>query len=158
MDNEDGTGFCITPFIADEMRVLADCHLPDYLYHRYRYDVFPRNQELDDYPPYLQIEPTSICNYRCVFCYQTDEKFSSKKSGFMGTMGLETYKGIVDQIEGKVHFSETFKNGKRNGLSKYYNLDGIVDREGIYKNGKRGGKWKVRRFQKPILLGKRKHN
>ena len=112
LDNEDGTGFCITPFIADEMRVLADCHLPDYLYHRYRYDVFPRSQELDDYPPYLQIEPTSICNYRCVFCYQTDEQFSSKKSGFMGTMDLETYKCIVDQIEGKVHFLSLASRGE----------------------------------------------
>ena len=61
--------FKLTPFVADEMILLSDGELPRYLFHRYRYEVFPKTHRLDDYPPYLQIEPTSICNYRCVFCY-----------------------------------------------------------------------------------------
>ena len=88
--------FSITPFVADEMRLIEDKDIPRYLFHRYRYEIYPQLHKLDDYPPYLQIEPSSICNYRCVFCYQTDEGFSEKKSDHMGTMSLEMYKQIVD--------------------------------------------------------------
>ncbi len=112
LESEEDAIFKITVFIADEMCLLEDDQLPDYLYHRYRYDVFPEKNELDEYPPYLQIEPTSICNYRCVFCYQTDSLFSNKKSGFMGTMNMETYKNIVDQIEGNVHFLSLASRGE----------------------------------------------
>ena len=70
--------FQITPFVADEMFLLSDKELPRYLFHRYRYEIFPVSHRLDNYPPYLQIEPSSVCNYRCVFCYQTDETFSNK--------------------------------------------------------------------------------
>ena len=80
--------FSITPFVADEMRLIEDKDIPRYLFHRYRYEIYPQLHKLDDYPPYLQIEPSSICNYRCVFCYQTDEGFSEKKSDHMGTMRL----------------------------------------------------------------------
>ncbi|MBT5469291.1 MAG: radical SAM protein [Nitrospina sp.] len=112
LESEADSIFKITVFIADEMCLLEDSQLPDYLYHRYRYDIFPEKKELDDYPPYLQIEPASICNYRCVFCYQTDNIFSKKNSGFMGTMDFETYKNIVDQIVGKVHFLSLASRGE----------------------------------------------
>ena len=47
--------------------------LARYLCARYRYDFYPKQQILDEYPPCVQIEPTSICNFRCVFCFQTEE-------------------------------------------------------------------------------------
>ena len=31
--------------------------------------IYPQTRTLDNFPPYLQIEPTSICNFRCVFCF-----------------------------------------------------------------------------------------
>lgn len=111
-DGTRNTMFEITPFIADEMRLLDDKDLPRYLYHRYRYDVFPKLSELDDYPPYLQIEPTSICNYRCVFCFQIDNNFSKRKSDHMGTMTVERYKNIVDQVEGKIEFLSLASRGE----------------------------------------------
>ena len=43
--------------------------------------------------------------------------------------------------KGKIHFMQTFKNGKLNGLAKYKTTDGKRDREGTYKNGKKDGKW-----------------
>ena len=73
------------------MRLIEDKDIPRYLFHRYRYEIYPQLHKLDDYPPYLQIEPSSICNYRCVFCYQTDEGFSEKNL-ITGTMSLEMYK------------------------------------------------------------------
>ena len=38
---------------------------------------------ITDFPLYLLIEPTSICNLRCVMCFQTDKSFGAEKK-FMG--------------------------------------------------------------------------
>ncbi len=63
--------------------------------------MFPQRLELDDFPPCLQIEPTSICNYRCLFCYQVDEEFTRKSNGMMGMMTFDLFRQIIDQTEGK---------------------------------------------------------
>jgi radical SAM protein with 4Fe4S-binding SPASM domain len=73
-----------------------------YLLYRYKYNKYPELKIVDDYPPCIQIEPSSICNYRCIMCYQVDRSFSNKSSGYMGYMDLDLYKNIIDQIEGKV--------------------------------------------------------
>ena len=83
-----------------------------YLLHRYRYDVYPEILKADSYPPYMQIEPTSICNYRCVFCFQTNKEFTDKKSGYMGKMSLETYKATIDQCVGNVEFISLASRGE----------------------------------------------
>ena len=82
------------------------------LYHRYRYDVFPRERRLDSYPPYVQVEPTSICNFRCVFCYQIDETFSSRRSNMMGSMDLGLFREVVDEISGSVEFGSLASRGE----------------------------------------------
>ena len=74
--------------IAELERIDEDKYL-EYIFHRYRYEVFPINKELDKFPPCLQIEPSSICNYRCVFCFETDKSFTNKKNGFIGAMELK---------------------------------------------------------------------
>ncbi len=104
--------FKITEFIADEMRTIDDADLPRYLYHRYRYDTFPVTKTLDEYPPYLQIEPSSICNFKCVFCYQTDTTFNSRSSGKLGTINFEIFKRIADEVEGKVEFISLASRGE----------------------------------------------
>lgn len=93
--------FDLTVNVVDEMSRLSDDELPRYLYYRYRYDVFPKSYQLDDFPPCLQIEPTSVCNFRCVFCYQVDEEFTSKGGGHMGMMPLDLFKRVVDEAEGR---------------------------------------------------------
>lgn len=105
-------GFKITPHISDELSRLEDKHVIRYIFHRYRYDVYPQQKKLDNFPPYLQIEPTSICNFRCVFCYQTDKSFSNKQSGMQGSMSLELFKAIIDQIQGKVDFISLASRGE----------------------------------------------
>ena len=79
---------------------------------RYKYEIFPVIKKLDNYPPYLQIEPSSICNYRCVFCFETDKTFTNKKNGHMGTMKLEVFKKIIDQIHNKVQFITLASRGE----------------------------------------------
>lgn len=106
------SGFKITQHIADELSKLDDANVCRYMFHRFRYDVFPKQKKLDQFPPYLQIEPTSVCNYRCVFCYQTDNEFTNKANGHMGAMTFETFKEIIDQVEGKVEFFSLASRGE----------------------------------------------
>lgn len=104
--------FSITPSVAEEIAGLDDAALGRYLVHRYRYEIFPQTRELDDFPPYLQIEPTSICNYRCVFCFETDKFFTRKSNGFMGHMSFATFRQVIDQAEGRVEFISLASRGE----------------------------------------------
>ncbi len=108
----DKASFKITVHIADELSKIDDHNIGRYMFHRYRYDVYPKQKKLDKYPPYLQIEPTSICNYRCVFCYQSDKAFTQKTSGYMGMMTFDLFKKIIDQIEGNVDFMSFASRGE----------------------------------------------
>ncbi len=83
------------------MANVADDELGRYLFYRYRYDVFPVTHEVDRFPPCLQVEPTSICNYRCVFCYQTDPELTSPRNGQMGMMSFDVFKQVIDQAAGE---------------------------------------------------------
>ena len=104
--------FGLSPNVVEEINTYPDERvLPRYLVHRYRYEIFPQQHVVDDFPPYLQIEPSSLCNYRCVFCYETDKTFTRKSSGFMGHMKLDTFKRIVDQAEGRVEFISLASRG-----------------------------------------------
>mgnify|MGYP001383202409 CR=1 FL=1 len=90
------------PHIHEEIVRCDSDKLFEYLLFRYKYEIFPRKRILEELPPLVQIEPSSICNYRCVFCYQTDPRLSNKKNGHMGLMSLDLYKKIIDQIEGRI--------------------------------------------------------
>ena len=85
-----------------EVNNVANHKIFDYLVYRYKYNIYPILKIIDKYPPCVQIEPVSLCNYRCVFCYQSDKTFSNKKSGYMGYMDLPLFKKIIDQLEGNV--------------------------------------------------------
>ena len=69
-----------------------------YLVYRYKYNLYPVLKIVDEYPPCVQIEPVSVCNFRCVFCYQSDESFS-KNQDFMGNMDLGLFKKVVDDAQ-----------------------------------------------------------
>ena len=85
-----------------EFENIYDWELFRYLIYRYKYNLYPLLKIHDDYPPCVQIEPVSICNFKCVFCYQADRTFSNKDSGYMGYMNLNLFKKIIDELEGKV--------------------------------------------------------
>lgn len=104
--------FSLSPNVVEEIATVSDADLPRYLVHRYRYEIYPQNRILDAYPPYLQIEPTSICNFRCVFCFETDPTFSDKSHGFMGQMSLDLFKQIIDQAVGNIEFISLASRGE----------------------------------------------
>jgi len=109
----DGPRFALGPSVIEEINTYPDdAVLPRYLVHRYRYEMFPQQHVVDDFPPYLQIEPSSICNYRCVFCYETDKTFTRKSNGFMGHMKLDTFKRAIDEAEGRVEFISLASRGE----------------------------------------------
>ncbi len=98
---QNAVPFTLHSFNISEIEKLTDQELPRFLFYRYRYEVFPQQFQLDEFPPCLQIEPTSICNYRCVFCYQIDPSFNKKSNGMMGTMSLGLFKSLIDEAAGK---------------------------------------------------------
>ena len=65
-----------------------------YIIYRYKFKVYPKLKKLQNFPPYLLIEPTSVCNLRCVMCFQVDKSFSSKKN-YMGFMELKLFEKII---------------------------------------------------------------
>ena len=67
-----------------------------YLIFRYKFKKFPKERTLTDFPIYLLIEPISICNLRCVMCFQIDETFNKSKE-FMGKMDIKLFRSIIDQ-------------------------------------------------------------
>jgi radical SAM protein with 4Fe4S-binding SPASM domain len=97
----DEPRFSLLEHVDDELGRVSDSDLPRYLFYRYRYDVFPQVPHVDDFPPCLQVEPASVCNYRCVFCFQTDSDLTTPKNGHMGTMDLDLFKRVVDEAEGR---------------------------------------------------------
>ena len=85
-----------------EFKKLKEKDYARYLIYRYKYNMYPKLKIVDQYPPCVQIEPTSICNFRCVMCYQADRTFSSKSQGFMGHMPIDLFKKCIDELEGNV--------------------------------------------------------
>jgi len=110
--NKNKPKFKLSPNVIKEIELIKSSEIPKYLFHRYRYEIFPEIQALDDYPPYLQIEPTSFCNYRCVFCFQTNKDFTTKSNGYMGRMRLEMFKLIIDQAKNNVEFISLASRGE----------------------------------------------
>lgn len=104
--------FALTPSVAVEICSLDDSLLPRYLVHRYRYEIYPQTKVVDDCPPCLQIEPSSVCNYRCVFCFETDKFFTHRSNGFMGHMTFDTFRRVVDQAEGHIEFITLASRGE----------------------------------------------
>jgi len=85
-----------------EFENIHDWELFRYLVYRYKYNLYPVLKIHDEYPPCVQIEPVSVCNFKCVFCYQADRTFSSKDSGYMGYMDIDLFKQVIDELEGNV--------------------------------------------------------
>ena len=78
-----------------ELKKISNINLARYFVYRYKYNIYPKLNLVDEYPPCLQIEPTSICNFRCVMCFQIDQSFSHKSNGFMGLMSMDIFKKTI---------------------------------------------------------------
>lgn len=111
--------FFLTGHELLEFLRISDNKVHRYLIYRYKYNLYPKKKIVGDYPPCIQIEPTSVCNYRCIMCYQADKSFSSKSQGFMGNMEFEMFKNAIDELEGNVE-AITFASRGEPTLNKYF--------------------------------------
>ncbi|NQU17505.1 MAG: radical SAM protein [Candidatus Saganbacteria bacterium] len=69
--------------------------LVEYIVYRYKFKNYPKMKILEQFPLHLLVEPTSVCNLRCVMCFQNDRSFRNKR--YWGFMDLSLFKLLVDQ-------------------------------------------------------------
>ena len=98
----DKKDFILSQHELLEFKNLEKKNYKRYFIYRYKYNKYPSLKLLDDYPPCIQIEPTSVCNLRCIMCYQSDKSFSVKSGGYMGNLTTDIFKKVVDEINGKI--------------------------------------------------------
>jgi wyosine [tRNA(Phe)-imidazoG37] synthetase (radical SAM superfamily) len=85
-----------------ELTIIPNEQLAKYITYRYKYNQYSHLKTVEQYPPCVQIEIASRCNFRCIMCYQIDRSFSHKSKGYMGYMNLDVFKNAVDELEGNV--------------------------------------------------------
>ena len=95
----DVDDYILRDFEIKEFNQIADHEVFRYLIYRYKFTIYPKIFKVDNYPPCLQVELSSICNFRCVMCYQADKTFSNKSNGYMSMMKVESYKKIIDEAQ-----------------------------------------------------------
>ena len=93
----DEDEFSLTPHEIDYLLKSPKEKWVDFIIHRYRFKHFPTKKILTKFPVHVAIEPTSVCNLRCVMCFQCDETFGKNKK-FMGYMEWDLFKKIMDEV------------------------------------------------------------
>ena len=63
-----------------EIKRLDDNQYLEYIFHRYRYEIFPLSQEIDDFPPCLQMgNPHRFVIIDVFFVFDKRKSFTKKK-------------------------------------------------------------------------------
>ena len=114
------------------LRRYPDDKWVEYLVYRYKFRLFPKRKILTNFPPYLLIEPTSVCNLRCIMCFQVDTSFTKKK--YMGMMPWDIFTKAVDEASEKgckaitlASRGEPTLHPKLPKMIKYISDKGILD-------------------------------
>ena len=120
-NNEKNVDFYFNDYDKLEINKISENYdnLIRYFIYRYKYKTYPIKKIIEEYPPCVQIEPSSICNFRCIMCYQKDRSFSDKENNFMGFMKYDLFKKIIDEISGKVE-AITFASRGEPTLNKQF--------------------------------------
>lgn len=120
-NNEKNVDFYFNDYDKLEINKIGENYdeLIRYFIYRYKYKTYPIKKIIEEYPPCVQIEPSSICNFRCIMCYQKDRSFSDKENNFMGFMKYDLFKKIIDEISGKVE-AITFASRGEPTLNKQF--------------------------------------
>lgn len=121
LNNKKGVDFYFNDYDKLEIYKIGENHndLLRYFVYRYKYKTYPVQKIIEEYPPCIQIEPSSICNFRCIMCYQKDKSFSDKENNFMGFMKYDLFKKVIDEISGKVE-AITFASRGEPTLNKQF--------------------------------------
>ena len=95
--NLDHGIFSLTPHELFFIRNSEKSLWVDFLLHRYRFKKYPTSRKVSSFPVHVCIEPTAICNLRCVMCFQVDKSFSQNKE-YIGYMDMGLFNKVVDEI------------------------------------------------------------
>ena len=95
--NLDHGIFSLTPHELFFIRNSEKSLWVDFLLHRYRFKKYPISRKVSSFPVHVCIEPTAICNLRCVMCFQIDKSFSQNKE-YIGYMDMSLFNKVVDEI------------------------------------------------------------
>ena len=88
--------FSITPHEYEWLKCHNTDQWVDYLMYRYKFKMYPSQKKITDFPVHLLIEPTPVCNLRCVMCFQLDKSFSQNRN-YIGMMSWDLFTNCVDQ-------------------------------------------------------------
>ena len=69
----------------------------EYIHYRISMRRVKNDYKTLDFPLYLLIEPTSVCNLKCPMCFQTDQTFTTKK--YMGMMDFNLFSEITKEAK-----------------------------------------------------------
>ena len=61
--------------------------------YRRKWEEWPKNNYIGDFPLHLDIEASSVCNLKCTFCETTFEKVGTR----YGYMDFDIFKKIIDE-------------------------------------------------------------
>ncbi len=86
-----------------ETEIAAALLLPEnrrveYLVYRFKFALYPTQKNVDDFPLIVAIEPTSLCNLRCIMCFQADTAYFNHSNPKMGYMDIGLYRKLIDEM------------------------------------------------------------
>ncbi len=79
-------------------------------------------------PIKLHVEPTSLCNLRCIMCPQSLDEVQKSETGFMD---LDLYRSIIDQATGTVREINLFFRGESFLHKRIFEMIRICEDAGI---------------------------
>lgn len=77
---------------------LAQRSVAGYLCNRIEWYYYPHLCILKGYPIHMDIELSSLCQLKCPMCFRFHKPVKNQ-----GLMSLETFKKVIDEIEGKIY-------------------------------------------------------
>lgn len=119
--NIDSEEFRLTPHELHFIKKANKSIWVDFLIHRYRFKKYPLKKKVTPFPVHVLIEPTSVCNLRCIMCFQIDKSFSHNKN-FMGFMGMDLYNKLIEEISENNCQSVTLASRGEPTLHKEFDL------------------------------------
>lgn len=70
----------------------------DYLVYRYKFAEYPVKKIVSEFPIIVAIEPTSLCNLRCIMCFQSDTDYFRRGNDLMGYLDMGLYRELIDEM------------------------------------------------------------
>ncbi|OIO29881.1 MAG: hypothetical protein COS94_01160 [Candidatus Hydrogenedentes bacterium CG07_land_8_20_14_0_80_42_17] len=85
-------------FLKELRRWMLQRNVIGFAINRFQWHFYPRLFMRKDYPLHIDIETTSHCQMNCPMCFRAHKKIPKE-----GNMSFDTFRKIIDEIEGNVY-------------------------------------------------------